>query len=80
MHRDKCALVRQAPPDREGEWGVFHARSDDIESHPDPEAAFKLVSPQPRVARALEMSGFSRLLSIFEDRESALVSFSAAVQ
>jgi len=78
LHSAVLIMRGQQPPDPEGGWGVFHAMSDDLQRQPAPEANFKVLCPQPRVAKALEMSGFSRLLPVFQEREQALASFSAA--
>lgn len=78
LHSAALILRGQRPLDPESGWGAFHAISNDLDARTEPEANFKLLSPQPRVARALEMSGFSRLLPIFDDRDSALASFVGA--
>lgn len=75
LHSAALILRGQNPPDPDSGWSVFHDMSNDLDGHPEPEANFKLLSPQPRVTRALEMSGFSRLLPIFDDRDAALASF-----
>ena len=40
------------------------------------EPALKLLSPQPRVAKTLAMTGFDTLLEQFDDRQTAVNSFS----
>lgn len=78
LHSIALMLRGESPPDLDAGWGVFHDMSNDLDVHSGPEANFKLLGPQPRVLRALEMSGFSRRLPIFEDRDAALHSFSEA--
>ena len=69
-----AAIVRgEEPPDPEGGWGAYHA------VHRDRDAGcqqhFKLLNPQPRVDRVLEMVGFNRFLEIYKDLETAVASF-----
>ena len=69
-----AALTRgEDLPDPEAGWAAFHAidrdRGSGLQSH------FKLLSPQPRVDRVLEMSGFKRFLEVYTDLESAVASF-----
>lgn len=62
-----------APPDPEAGWAAFHAidrdRASGLQAH------FKLLNPQPRVDRVLEMSGFKRFLEVHTDLEAAVASF-----
>jgi anti-anti-sigma regulatory factor len=69
-----AALTRgEAPPDPEAGWAAFHAIDRDRES--GLQLHFRLLSPQPRVDRVLEMSGFKRFLEVHTDLESAVASF-----
>ena len=69
-----AALMRdEDPPDPEAGWGAFHAIDRDRESGLQPH--FKLLNPQPRVDRVLEMAGFKRFLEIHTDLEAAIASF-----
>ncbi len=60
-------------PDLEAGWAAFHAadrqRDAGLQSH------CKLLSPQPRVARVLEMVGFTQFLEVYTDLEAAVASF-----
>lgn len=68
------ALLRgEDPPDLEEGWGAFRAVHRDRESGMQPH--FKLLSPQPRVEKVLEMVGFDRFLEIHTDLETAVASF-----
>ena len=69
-----AALLRhEEPPDLEAGWEALRAikRS--------PEAGFqehlKLLNPRPRVARVIEMVGFTRFLEVHTDLEDAVASF-----
>jgi anti-anti-sigma regulatory factor len=75
LHSVALTMRGETPPDPAAGWDVFHTMSHDLEAQPGPQDNIKLVNPQPRVARTLEISGFSRLLPIFSDREAALASF-----
>jgi anti-anti-sigma regulatory factor len=69
-----AALTRgEAPPDPEAGWAAFRAIDRDRES--GLQLHFKLLSPQPRVDRVLEMSGFKRFLEVHTDLELAVASF-----
>jgi anti-anti-sigma regulatory factor len=75
LHSIALTMRGEKPADPETGWGAFRAIHNDLDSHPSPEANLKMLGPQPRVARTLEMSGFSRLISILPDEERALASF-----
>ncbi len=69
-----AALTRgENPPDPGAGWSAFHAidrdREGGLQSH------FKLLNPQPRVDRVLEMTGFKRFLEIHPNLEAAVASF-----
>jgi hypothetical protein len=64
-----------AAPDTEGGWDAFHAISREVESGAGADDHVKLVSPQPRVLRTLDASGFSQLLEIYQDLDGAVASF-----
>jgi anti-anti-sigma regulatory factor len=75
LHR--TALIMRGEPLEEAEegWGAFHAASYDIDSASSPEKHYKLLRPQPLVRKVLDTSGFSELMPIFDDEESAIASF-----
>ena len=69
-----AALLRgDALPDPEAGWSAFRAVERDremgLQSH------FKLLNPQPKVARVLEMVGFTRFLEVHTDLDEAVASF-----
>jgi anti-anti-sigma regulatory factor len=69
-----AALMRgDIPPDPEEGWGAFRAIDRDRES--GCQEYFKLLGPQPRVDRVLEMVGFKRFLEVHNDLEDALEAF-----
>jgi anti-anti-sigma regulatory factor len=69
-----AALVRdEDPPDLEAGWDAFHSIARDRDEGLQPH--FKLLNPQPRVARVLEMVGFTRFLEVSSDLEAAVASF-----
>lgn len=75
LHSAVMIMRGQAPPDLEEGWNVFHAISNDVEGQAQPEESLRILRPQERVARALEMSGFSRLIPSFDDEKGAIDSF-----
>jgi hypothetical protein len=75
LHSAVLIMRGQAPPDLDEGWNVFHAISNDVDSHAQPEDRVRILRPQARVTRALEMSGFSRLIPNFDDEQRAIASF-----
>lgn len=78
LHSAALIMRGQEPPDPEEGWNVFHAMGHEVEAQANPNANLRIVHPQPRVARVLEVSGFSRQLAVYDDRQSALNSFESA--
>jgi anti-anti-sigma regulatory factor len=73
---DIALLMRGEPPADIGEgWSAFHAISHFIEEETHYEKHLKLLSPQSRVRKTLETTGFDRLIEIFYDRDAAIASF-----
>ena len=69
-----AALLRdEEPPDLEAGWDAIRA----LRRGPETglQEHLKLLSPQPRVARVLEMVGFTRFLEVYSDQEDAVASF-----
>jgi anti-anti-sigma regulatory factor len=69
-----AALVRgDELPDPESGWAairsIHHAQDAGFQAH------LKLLNPQPRVDRMLDMVGFKRYLEVYTDREAAIASF-----
>jgi anti-anti-sigma regulatory factor len=70
-----CALILrgQRPPDPEAGWEAFHALDRDLDT--GLQRHIKLLSPQPRVDRALEKTGLKTFFEIYPDQEAAIASF-----
>jgi len=60
-------------PDLEAGWGAIRAIDRDRDS--GFQQHFKLLNPQPRVDRVLEMVGFKRFLEVYTDLDTAIASF-----
>jgi anti-anti-sigma regulatory factor len=56
-------------------WRAFHAISQDLGKASGPEAHFKLLKPQPLVLKVLDTAGFTTIMPVFEDEETAVSSF-----
>lgn len=78
LHSVALTMRGEKPLDPEAGWDAFHAMSHDVETQAGQQTNYGLLSPQPRVARTLEISGFTRVLPVFSEREEALASFAAA--
>jgi anti-anti-sigma regulatory factor len=73
LHSVALLIQGKEPPDPEYGWAAFRAAGHDAES--GQQEHVKLLNPQPRVQRALEMAGFDRFFEIHTDREEAIASF-----
>jgi anti-anti-sigma factor len=72
IHSAALLMRNQEPPSLEHGWQAFHTlgtERDEIEQF------VKLLSPQPKVSRTLQMTGLDHFLEIYTDREAALASF-----
>jgi anti-anti-sigma regulatory factor len=76
LHSIVLLMRGEAPPDLEYGWEAFRSidRSQGTTKHP----FVKLIRPQPKVARTLEVTGLMPFFEIFDDVASALASFSTS--
>ena len=72
MHKIVLIMRGEKTTTDESGWESIHAIDRD-QSGKQP--AFKLLNPQPKVAKTLEMSAMDRLFDIFTDEQAALASF-----
>ena len=56
-------------------WRAFHAIAQDLGKASGPETHFKLLKPQPLVQKVLDTAGFTTVMLVFEDEETAVASF-----
>ena len=75
LHSAALIMRGEEPPSPDLGWSAFHAIASDVEQ--GFETCCKLVNPQGRVRKTLEMTGFNTFLEIFDDTESAVRSFIA---
>ncbi len=73
LHSSALIMRGEQPPSPDLGWSAFHAIASDVEQ--GFEACCKLVNPQGRVRKTLEMTGFSTFLEIFDDVDTAVGSF-----
>jgi anti-anti-sigma regulatory factor len=73
LHSAALVMRGEQPPDPEAGWSTFHTMASDIEQGAS--SACKLLNPQPRVRKSLEVTGFDAYLPIFTDLDEALASF-----
>jgi anti-anti-sigma regulatory factor len=73
LHSAALIMSGQKPPDPEAGWSTFHTMASDIERGPS--TTCKLLCPQPRVRKSLDVTGFNAFLPIFTDLDEALASF-----
>jgi anti-anti-sigma regulatory factor len=72
LHSVILLLRGEQPPDPESGWSAFHAIA---REHGGVQKAVKLLNPQPRVRRTLEMTGMQEFFEIYADRQAAVESF-----
>lgn len=77
LHSISLIMRGEQPPDPEAGWGAFHAISDDVEAADGRGTGLKLLNPRPSITKTLKLTGFDNLLAIYNDRETAVASFSA---
>lgn len=73
LHSAALLMRGETPPDPEAGWGALRAIDRDREA--GLQKHVKLLNPQPRVKRVLEMAGFDRFFEIYTDQETAIASF-----
>ena len=73
IHSIAMLLRGEVPPDPEMGWQAFHAIEDDRRA--GKQQHVKLLGPQAKVSRTLQMSGLDEFFDIFTDRQGALESF-----
>ncbi len=73
LHSSVQLLRGEQLPDPEAGWSTLKSVAFDTPAEAQPWV--KLLNPQPRVARTLEMSGMNVFFHIFTDEATALASF-----
>ena len=73
IHSAALLMRNQEPPNPEHGWQAFHTLED--QHGTAVEQLVKLLNPQPKVRRTLEMTGLDDFLEIHTDREAAIASF-----
>jgi anti-anti-sigma regulatory factor len=75
LHDIAIMMRGESPPDIGEGWSAFHALSHFVNEETHYEKHLKLLDPQPRIRRTLEITGFDHIIEIFHDRDSAIYSF-----
>jgi anti-anti-sigma regulatory factor len=73
LHSISKTLAGEAPPDPDAGWDAYHAVQRDRPA--GAHAQLKLLNPQPRVEKLLEMAGLNAVFEVYRDRAEALASF-----
>ncbi len=73
LHSAVQLLRGEQPPDPEAGWSTL--KSVALDKPDEAQPWLKLLNPQPRVTRTLEMSGMNVFFEIFTDETTALASF-----
>ncbi len=75
LHTVVTVMHGQQPPDMEGGWSVIHEITHNMDTQVTFDPNCKLLQPQPRVQKTLDITGFSSIIEVFTDRETAVASF-----
>lgn len=75
LHSVALIMRGETLADAEEGWAAFRAVSRDMLKSSGQEVHFKLLKPQPIVRKVLDTSGFSDFMPVFEDEETAVISF-----
>ena|SRR5215212_2733913 len=73
IHSAALLMRNQEPPNPEHGWQAFHTLG--AEQGQKLEQFVKLLGPQPKVNRTLQMTGLDEFIEIHTDREAAIASF-----
>ncbi len=73
LHSMVKSLTGETPPDPDAGWDAYHAVQRDRPA--GVHAQVKLLNPQPRVEKLLEMAGMNTIFEVYSDRAEALASF-----
>ncbi len=73
IHSAALLMRNQEPPNPEHGWQAFHTLG--AERNQRVEQFVKLLGPQPKVSRTLQMTGLEEFVEIHTDRELAVASF-----
>jgi anti-anti-sigma regulatory factor len=73
IHSVALLMRGEQPPDPQGGWQAFH--SIDHARAGGAQPYVKLLNPQPKVSRTLQMTSMSDFFEIFTDRQAAIDAF-----
>lgn len=75
LHNLAYIMRGSIPPNAKAGWRIVFESQYDLLNATEKEKRIKLLSPQPRIAKTLKMTGFDNFLEIFSDQNAALESF-----
>ncbi|NTU62617.1 MAG: STAS domain-containing protein [Chloroflexi bacterium] len=75
LHSAAQLLRGEQPPDPTAGWSTIKSVGIDQPAGSAAQQMVKLLNPQPRVSRTLEMSGMNVFFEIYTDEAAALASF-----
>jgi anti-anti-sigma regulatory factor len=73
LHSAALLMRGEEPPNPQAGWQAFHTIAEDVGQ--GYEKRCKLLNPQPRIQKTLELTGFSDFLEVYTNEEEALASF-----
>lgn len=75
LHNMALIMRGETLDDAQEGWRAFHAISQDLNKASGQEIHFKLLKPQPLVRKVLDTAGFTKVMPVFDDEETAVASF-----
>lgn len=75
LHTMALIMRGEALDETQEGWRAYHAISRDLSKASGLETHFKLLKPQPMVRKVLDTAGFTTIMPVFEDEETAVSSF-----
>lgn len=75
LHSVLLLLRGEEPPDPQSGWNAYHAVARDRDASSGAQPYLKLLGPQPKVARTLQVTGMKEFFEIHTDLNTAIASF-----
>ena len=75
LHSVAMLLRGEEPPDPSSGWNAYHAVARDRDTSTTVQRNLKLVNPQPKVERTLQLTGMKEFFEVHPDLKTAVASF-----
>jgi len=75
LHSIALLMRGTEPPSPESGWNAYHAITRDQTGSESGQPHIKLLNPQPKIQRTLEMTGMDTFFQVYSDLAAAVASF-----